>query len=387
MDVELRPEGTGDGDGERLGVWVEGTKRAEITVVRDRLVPWVSMAALKAHLWTREEIRLVVRAVAAHIHTSFEFALSDPLFRYEVRSMGFSGGLRSPLSPWGASAGASVAPRDAETLAEMVNALLGRTAVRAGQPPRSTMGRLANRAASGNVAPLFLTVAPREGRRFSVVVPQSREVLVEVVALAIDTALDIYQRLPEELKPLESIAFDRSDARFVRGKRRAAGAAHRTLARIHLNGSYASPDGLCAARHFRAKHPPLRPPRQAQPPATFIDGIVAHELWHVAEGVFQGSRYRDSIEFRRRLGHVLGVATLEHAVRPRPEDGVVGQAALATLRSDVSEYATTNITEAMAELFEAWWWAPEPLAPVVARFGELLAEFFPGPEATRRGLN
>jgi len=387
MDVALRAEEPGGGDGELFGVWIDGTRRAGVTVAHEALVPSVSIAADEPYRWTRDEIRGVVRATASHMATSFEFRLSDPLFRYEARSIGFSGGLRAPLAPWGASAGASVAPGDASALAEAVNALLGRTAVRAGRPPRSAVGRLANRAASGNVVPLFLAVTPREGREFSVVVPHSRELLVEVVALAIDTALGVCRRLPDELKPLESIAFDRSDVRFVRGKRRAAGMAHRSLARIHLNASYSSPDGLCAARLFRAEHPPPRPPAQPKPPATFIDGVVAHELWHVAEGVFQGKRYPDSIAFRRSLGLVLGVATLEHAVRPRPEDGAAGKTALATLRSDVSAYATTNIAEAMAELFAVWWWAPAPLPPVVARFGELLSTFFPGPGSTRRGLN
>src|SRR4051794_29018933 len=114
MDVELRPDDPGDGDCERLGVWIDGAKRADVTIVRERLVPSVSMDAPEAHVWTRDEIRSVVRAIPAHMDTAFEFALNDPLFRYEARAIGFSGGLRAPLAPWGASAAFSVQPGDTE---------------------------------------------------------------------------------------------------------------------------------------------------------------------------------------------------------------------------------------------------------------------------------
>src|SRR3954467_2731317 len=136
MDVDLRREDPGDGDSERFGVWIDSAKRADLTIVRERPVPSVSMVALEAHTWTRDEIRSVVRAIPAHMDTSFEFALNDPLFRYEARAIGFSGGLRAPLARWGGSAAFSVQPGDAEGLAAAINALLGRPAVQAGRPPR-----------------------------------------------------------------------------------------------------------------------------------------------------------------------------------------------------------------------------------------------------------
>ena len=47
------------------------------------------------------------------------------------------------------------------------------------------------------------------------------------------------------------------------------------------------------------------------------------------------------------------------------------------LVDEVSEYATTNPREATAEMFKLWWCRDGAPSPVVARFGELIEEFFP----------
>jgi hypothetical protein len=38
-------------------------------------------------------------------------------------------------------------------------------------------------------------------------------------------------------------------------------------------------------------------------------------------------------------------------------------------------------------MFAAWWWGAEPLPPVVARFGELVREFFPSACSVPRGID
>ena len=99
-----------------------------------------------------------------------------------------------------------------------------------------------------------------------------------------------------------------------------------------------------------------RRPAPAPPGGFALDGVVAHECWHVVEGQFVGRPLPGHVAFRREVGEYFGVETLEHVThqlgtRAPPEL----QAATARLAAEVSGYATTNPLEATAELFKLWW--------------------------------
>ena len=167
-----------------------------------------------------------------------------------------------------------------------------------------------------------------------------------------------------------------------------------TQATIHLSTANVLANRSVALREKRATETKETAERRvakrqitggANLPFTAIDATTAHEMWHLVEATFEAKRYKESVEFRRQLGFHLGVATLEQAVkghgRYAPDSW---KAASKLLAEEVSLYATTNAKEATAELFKAWWCRTGDLAPVVARFGELLDEFFVTPTAYRR---
>jgi len=388
VGVELREE-PATAEAEVLGVWVTNQRRGRLLVRRARLVPAVAVELTEYALWTQAELEGLAGALLDELGGGgpFELEVTDPLIRYAARRKGFTGGLRVPLLPPEPGARPSQPeppPRNAGELATVVNGMIGRAVARAQRRP-SRLLDMAYVATSGNPSSFHLRIDTPDGSAFNVVVPGSGHVMPEIVGLTCDTALGVHQAFPNELRPLHSIAFDKSDARFSRGRRRVSGLAQQSLARVHLNASLTAADRLVAARRHRTDHPPPKVPLQALPPATFVDGVVAHELWHIIEGSFETRRYRESIEFRRQLGEVLGVATLERAVQPRREDGAAGTAAHLQLREQVSDYATATTREATAELFHAWWWRRPPHPPVVERFGELLREYFPTARDARGG--
>ena len=105
--------------------------------------------------------------------------------------------------------------------------------------------------------------------------------------------------------------------------------------------------------------------------------VVAHEIWHVVEDVFEATHYRESMELRMALGRVLGLATFEHAYRAGPHAGAAERAsALNRIRAAVGEYATTSPAEGTAELFAAWWLGGAR-DELVAAFGDLVDRYLP----------
>lgn len=312
--------------------------------------------------------------------TTLIIDVHEPVTRHEARLRGFSGPLRGPLAlrqlGGGPPRGLARYGSPAEELAAAVNELVPTRPL----APRALSGpwsRLASRAVTGQPASLHFTVEAHDLGSFLLSVPDRLDLMPEAVAAACDTAIAIYRAFPREMRALRTISFDRSEQGFSeRSKRRLGGVAHQGLGTIRLNAAYVAADALVELAQHRAGHPSPRPPLRSRPPATAIDYVMTHELGHIVDGVFEAERYRDTIEFRRELGRALGVATLEHAIRPRLEDGPAGQAAFAALRDTVSAYATTNLKEAMAELFTAWWWRPATDLPVIQRYDQLIHRFF-----------
>jgi hypothetical protein len=389
VTIEVRP--APGGSGALLGVFRDGSAIGEAAVRHDLLVPRLAVAVDDAAFLIVADFEDVIHAVSRYMAAEgvVELDAGDLVIRYVARRAGFTGGLRAPLTaPIGGPPGraADLEPVDAEGLAAAVNSLIGGPVAQAARAS-GAWARLAAVGVSGNVASVNLTIRAADGGSFTTVVPDRPDLMPEVVALAADTARAVRRAFPAELTLFRTIAFDRSQAGFSRGRRRLGGVAHQTLVETHLNAHYTYAEGILDARRHRVENPSKRPPFRPSGAATFVDGVVAHELWHLIEGVFERRHYRDSIEFRRRLGEFFGLPTLEHVLRPQRGDSGRGGAALKELREQVSAYATTNPREATAELFEAWWWGTPPLPPLVAHFGDVVQEFFPSARSAPRGID
>jgi hypothetical protein len=199
--------------------------------------------------------------------------------------------------------------------------------------------------------------------------PDRADVVPETIALAVDTTAAIRSRFAVARDAVKSVLFDHSVDGFRRSKW--AGLAHPNLATIHLNASLAFAEGLdVLARRPRSSTPPAPTP----PPATAVDGIVAHECWHQMEAALEVRRYRDTMAFRQRLGEHFGVATIEHAVLGGTSGAPPAWAdAHRRLTEEVSPYAGTSRREATAEMFARWWCAPPGgWSPAVAHFAEVV---------------
>ncbi|MGH9280397.1 MAG: hypothetical protein ACRD12_20150, partial [Acidimicrobiales bacterium] len=229
------------------------------------------------------------------------------------------------------------------------------------------------RATSGLPAMTRLTVAMPDGGRVTVDCPDRVDVMPEVVALAVDTVARIRDRFPVARQAVSQISFDHSEPGLRESQW--SGLTHLNLAAIYLNASLASAGGLVAFQNIRAADPTRRPPATVPAPATYVDGVTAHESWHRMEMAFEARSYRESIGFRRRLGEHFGVATLEHAVLGGgPAASSAWRAAHERLVAEVSAYGGTSPREATAELFKLWWcWPDAAWSPAVRRFDELLA--------------
>ena len=113
------------------------------------------------------------------------------------------------------------------------------------------------------------------------------------------------------------------------------------------------------------------------PPFTALDGVTADELWHNLDSAIQVSG--TYVHFNRALGEALGVATLEHALRGGEHDAPAGMAgrACTAWRPRCRCTRPTNPRECTAEMFKLWWCSNGKVTPVVARFGELVDEYYP----------
>ncbi|HEX5586639.1 MAG TPA: hypothetical protein VFZ17_04985, partial [Acidimicrobiia bacterium] len=283
--------------------------------------------------------------------------VSDELVRYEARVRGFTGGLRAPLAAQGAGDG--VAPDTDLSIA--VGGLLPLLDVR--------HRRALFRGPDLHVA--------RDGRGvLRVRLPRDTEVMAEPVAAAIDTALAVKTRFGRAASGIGGLSFDHGGEALATGA--ISGLAEGASGVVVLTPNFVGADLLAGERLARAEAGwRMRPAPATARPFRTLDAVVAHECWHYldAEIRVSGTTY---IEFNAALGEALGVDTLEHALRGRERDAPQAwRAAHERLTHDVSAYAGTNPREASAEMFSLWWTAPEPHAPVVARFGELVERYFP----------
>jgi hypothetical protein len=210
-------------------------------------------------------------------------------------------------------------------------------------------------------------------------VPFGEAVLVEGVAISIDTALAIRGRFRPLVDDVR-IFYDQSLQGLRTGS--VAGAAYSAVRDIHLSPAYAS---VVAMDTQPGRHLGWQPPHVALAPFTRIDSVVAHEYWHQIESGLESSRYGDSVEFRRALGGYFGVETLEHVIKGSSKGAPAHwQEAYRRLHDEVSAYAATAPKEATAELFSQWWCTASDPPPSARFFGEVLRRVFPGVEGPPR---
>ncbi|MET0628258.1 MAG: hypothetical protein ABW033_07370 [Acidimicrobiia bacterium] len=285
--------------------------------------------------------------------------VSDELVRYEARCRGFTGALRAQLDAPGAEPIGSLPELD---IAEAVGALLPACEVR----HRRSLFRAPD-----------LHVAARDGRgALRVRLPRDTEVMAEPIAAALDTALAVKARFGRAASGIGGLSFDHGGEALATGA--ISGLAEGASGVVVLTPNFVGADLLAEERRARADAGwRVRPAPASARPFAPLDGVVAHECWHYldAEIRVSGTAY---IEFNAALGDALGVGTLEHALRGRERDAPPEwRDAHERLVHDVSAYAGTNPREASAEMFSLWWTTPEPRAPVIERFGELVERYFP----------
>jgi hypothetical protein len=315
---------------------------------------------------------------------------SDLRLRYYARAAGFTGPLRADLSRLthserGTALFPPPSPMGSEALVAALRSLLPGVEIEAAR--RSGVVRSLFRGASSGVARTVHITAtgPSDARPLMLAVPLGDEVLVEGVALTIDTALSVRRRFRPDIERVR-VFFDHAVAGLRDGT--IAGVAEPTVRDVHLNPAYASVPELEVLDRQRWERslaqPSGRRPLSELPPFTRIDSVVAHEFWHQIEFGLESGRYRDSVEFRRAIGRYFGVETLEHVIKGgRPDAPLEWQAARRRLAEEVSGYATTAPKEATAELFAQWWCTPADPPPPAQFFGSLLRQFFPAADLVR----
>jgi hypothetical protein len=330
--------------------------------------------------WPSYDVATARRLVGALIGTAADVGAGsvrldtvDPVIRDEAGRTGFRGGLRAglDLSP-GAPAPEADPDLDPADLAGSIQRLIPGAQVRTRSS--GALRRLVQHAVSGTGAQTRLDLA-QSGQSLRVLVPDRADLMPEAVAMAADTALSIKARFDAAITHVKSLSFDLAE--YGMSRNRVAGATSLANPAIHLNAGYCCADLAARSRSDTSEWEPARPSASAGAPFR-VDKVTAHEFGHQLDSAFQVRRYADSIEFRRELGEVLGVPTIEMAIR----DGAAGSdpasvRAWRRLAEDVSLYATTNLNEAMAELFAVWWFSRPDSPPVVRRYGQLIEQYFP----------
>ncbi len=224
---------------------------------------------------------------------------------------------------------------------------------------------------------LSLRVTTTDRLRMKMKVPDRPDVMPEMLAAALDTALAVRRRFGRMASGVHSISIDDGAGGF--DDHRTAGAATSGTGTFFLDTSLAVADAMEAQRRRTAGG---RGISASVPKPWFpIDGVVAHEYWHNLDTTVLATP-ATYVEMNRVLGAELGVETFEHALRGREPTAPPGwQHAFARIVHEVSPYATTNMREATAEMFKLWWCAPPRLvpSPLVVCFGGLLDRFYPPP--------
>jgi hypothetical protein len=330
---------------------------------------------------TRDLFVRIVELARARGAVRLELDTQDALLRDTAARAGMQGQLRGVLVASIADLdprGPGTEPLDADELAAAVGRLVPDAAV-AGRAVRNPLRAGVRRALFGLPSMVDLLVDPRDGgERIRVVVPQRPDVVVENVARCVDTLVGIRRRFGANAPASITLSFDYSDMGLRTGV--ISGSAAKQVGVIHMNADHCLVEGIEMARRRAAARGRASVSAGVPPPYSAVDGTTAHEMWHQIDGNFEAGHYRDSIEFRRRIGECLGVETLEQATlggtRNAPPPW---QAAHRRLVEQVSAYAATAPGEATAEMFKLWWCSNGELSPVVARFGELVDGLFPAP--------
>ncbi len=224
---------------------------------------------------------------------------------------------------------------------------------------------------------LSLRATTVDGLRLKVKVPDRPDVMLELLAAALDVALSVRRRFGRMASGVHTIAIDDGAGMF--DDHSTLGSAASGTGTFFLDTSLACTDAMDAQRRRMAgrRGVSATPSR----PWFAIDGVVAHEYWHNLDTTVVATP-AVYLELNRGLGAELGVETYEHALRGREAGAPVEwQAAFQRILTEVSPYATTNWRESTAELFKLWWCRPDdaPPAPLVAAFGALLERFYPPP--------
>jgi hypothetical protein len=331
-------------------VWDGATPFATLVPVTNGAV---SLQLVTPIVISREVARSLVAALTQARVPALD--VGDALLRDEARAAGWAGALRAPLV---ASDGgdARLDPVAA------VQSLLGGVEVERRGFSRHT---------------LSLRVTTVDGLRMKVKVPDRPDVMPEMLAAALDTALAVRRRFGRMASGVRAISIDDGAGGF--DDHRTAGAATSGTGTFFLDTSLACGDAMEAQRRRTAGGRGIS--AQVTRPWFSIDGVVAHEYWHNLDTTVLATP-ATYVEINRALGAELGVETFEHALRGREETAPLEwQHALARIVHEVSPYATTNMREATAEMFKLWWCAPPhtPPSPLVACFGALLDRFYPSP--------
>lgn len=359
--IEEADDGTVEfrGRTDRLGftVW---TGEVQVAAVAARADSRSFAVTVYAHGRCGREVaqRILAEAEAMAAGGGVVLDSQSPVVRDQARRQGYTGPLRGPLTLLGL-------PVDRPATAAAVSALIGRP-VSEDVPRRH---RLLSAVRSGRRGVVCLTVAEP---RLVVTIPESPDLMIESVAGAIDTVLAVRDHFGTHAGHLQLVTFDRDS--HGAGGTTWAGQANQTVFSIHLNDSLALADGWVRLRRERETAGARQTSAVVPHPFTLVDGVSAHEAWHQIEFKFRGRR-ADHAEFRRELGVVLGVDTLEQAIQGRqraaPEELLL---ACKRLVQTVSPYAARNPLEATAEMFKLWWCGVSN--PTIDCFGRQLERFF-----------
>jgi hypothetical protein len=294
----------------------------------------------------------ITRAGVEHL------VVHDELVRAEARAVGWHGGLRAPLAA--PSAATLTATHTALDPVAAVGALLPEIHIERRSWRRRT---------------LVLRASTTDDIRLAVKIAARTDVVPELLAAALDTAIAIRRRFGRMASGVHTIAIDDGAGSF--DDHSTLGSAQSGTGTFFLDTSLAAADALDAQRLRTGGR---RGASARVPPPWFtIDGVVAHEYWHNLDTTVVSSPATYT-HINRELGALLGVETFEFALRGRERDAPPAwQDAFRRVVDEVSPYAATAMREATAELFKLWWCSsPSQLAaPLVARFGALLDEHYP----------
>jgi len=356
-----------DGDEIRVGDLRIGSADIDVTGL---LVVEVGDVSARWGLAQAVEVQAAVcEHATAQAADGVELRTADPLLRYLARSGGWTGALRAPLCrPPGVSA------HDGNSdVAGQLEALLHGVDVRR-RSAAGSLRQVAVPARKRNAGPERFVLASSDGLQIVLVIPDVADLLVENVARSADTALAVMRTVGTHARHVRQIAFNQSTYGLRHAKH--AGEAATSTLDININAGYVSACGLDALYAAVRRDRRRGRARQIPYPYNAVDGTTAHEMWHHIEASFTRANYTASIQFRRKLGEYFGLRTLEHLSHPPSgSDPDVLAAAVAQLRAEVSDYATTVPTEATAEMFKAWWCATEPPTGVVSHFAQLVTSY------------